>query len=317
MSPETRLIRKVLSLQNDEKIFSGGESVLIAFSGGVDSVVLTDVLLKLKDYFSFRKLALAHMNHMLRESAKRDEEFARHMARRLSLPFFYERRDVRAFAREEGLSLEEAGRVLRYEFLRRVKEGEGFDLIATAHHLNDLLETSLLFFTRGTGLDGLVGFLPREGDLVRPLYYVKKDEILDYARFRGLEWVEDETNYDKSIPRNLIRHEVVPRLKTINPSLEESFLKMVRLLRAERDFLEDTAKAVFLSIKEGNCLRADLLSKEHPAIQRRVLRLFLGERDYEKVELVRRLLKKGGEVNLGGGKKARRKGKLLCISPEV
>ncbi|WP_461829318.1 tRNA lysidine(34) synthetase TilS [Aquifex sp.] len=317
MNPESRVIRKVLALNNDEEIFKGERRILVAFSGGVDSVVLTDTLLKLKNYFGFEEIALAHFNHGIRKTADRDEEFSRAFARERGLRIFVGRQDVPKYARENKLNLEEAGRILRYGFLRKIKEQKGFELIATAHHLNDLLETSLLFFVRGTGLEGLVGFLPREGDIVRPLYYVKKSEILEYAKFRGLSWVEDETNYDIRIARNFLRHEVIPLLRRINPSLEDSFLKMEKLLKEENDFLNKYAEGVLKDIKEGNCVRVDLLLKEHVAVQRRVIRLFIGEKDYEKVELVRSLLFKGGEVNLGKGKVVRRKGKRLCINPEA
>ena len=317
MTPESRVIRKVIALNNDEEIFRKEKKILVAFSGGVDSVVLTDVLLKLKNYFGLEEVALAHFNHGIRETAGRDEEFSRAFAKKRGLRIFIGRENVPEYAKENRLNLEEAGRILRYRFLREIKNREGFELIATAHHLNDLLETSLLFFVRGTGLEGLVGFLPREGDTVRPLYYVKKSEILEYARFKGLSWVEDETNYDIKIARNFLRHEVIPLLKRINPSLEESFLKMEKLLKEENDFLNRYAEGVLEDIKEENCLRVDLLLKEHVAVQRRVIRLFIGEKDYEKVELVRSLLFKGGEVNLGKGKVVRRKGKKLCINPEA
>ncbi|AAC07685.1 tRNA lysidine(34) synthetase TilS [Aquifex aeolicus] len=317
MNPESRVIRKVLALQNDEKIFSGERRVLIAFSGGVDSVVLTDVLLKLKNYFSLKEVALAHFNHMLRESAERDEEFCKEFAKERNMKIFVGKEDVRAFAKENRMSLEEAGRFLRYKFLKEILESEGFDCIATAHHLNDLLETSLLFFTRGTGLDGLIGFLPKEEVIRRPLYYVKRSEIEEYAKFKGLRWVEDETNYEVSIPRNRIRHRVIPELKRINENLEDTFLKMVKVLRAEREFLEEEAQKLYKEVKKGNCLDVKKLKEKPLALQRRVIRKFIGEKDYEKVELVRSLLEKGGEVNLGKGKVLKRKERWLCFSPEV
>lgn len=317
MNPEARVIRKVLQLQNDEKVFSGEKKILIAFSGGVDSVVLVDILMKLKNYFGFRELALAHFNHMIREESDRDERFALDFAKERGLKIFIDRRNVKEYAKERKLNLEEAGRILRYRFLREIKKTEGFDCIITAHHLNDLVETALLFLSRGTGLDGLIGFLPREKDLRRPLYYVKKAEIKEYALFKKLKWVEDITNYDINIARNRIRHKVVPEMKKLNKNLEESFLKMIKILRAENEFLETFAQTVLQRVRIGNCLEVELLKDQPLAIQRRVIRNFIGEKDFEKVELVRKLLKKGGKVNLGKGKTVWRKGKKLCINLEV
>jgi len=314
MNPESRVIRKVIQLQNDEKVFSGEKKILIAFSGGIDSVVLVDVLMKLKNYFGFRELALAHFNHMIRGESYRDEKFALDFAKERELKIFIERKNVMEYANERKLNLEEAGRILRYRFLREIKNTEGFDCIITAHHLNDLVETTLLFLSRGTGLDGLIGFLPREKDLRRPFYYVKKEEIKEYAIFKKLKWVEDITNYDVNIARNRIRHRVVPEMKKINKNLEESFLKMIKILRAENEFLENFSQTVFQRVRIGNCLEVELLKNQPLAIQRRVIRDFIEEKDFEKVELVRRLLEKGGKVYLGKGKTVWRKGKKLCIN---
>ncbi|NPB06189.1 MAG: tRNA lysidine(34) synthetase TilS [Aquificae bacterium] len=317
MTPESRVIRKILALNDEEGLFKGERRVLIAFSGGVDSVVLTDAMLKLKNYFGFKELALAHFNHGLRPTAGRDEAFALKFGKERGLPVFVGRGEVRKEAERAKRNLEETAREMRYAFLREVKEREGYELILTAHHLNDLLETGLMFLVRGSGPEGLAGFKPREGELVRPLYAVKRSEIEAYARFKGLPWVEDESNYDLSLARNFLRHRVIPLLKRINPSLEESFLKTSKLLRDESAFLEQEAKRIFEELKEGSCLDARRLAQLHPALQRRVIRLFINERDYEKVELVRRLLKRGGEVSLGKGKKVRRKGRLLCVSLEA
>ena len=317
MSPETRVIRKVISLNNEEKIFRGERKILVAFSGGVDSVVLTDVLLRLKNYFELEEVALAHFNHMIRKEAYEDEEFCKEFAKERKLKIFVGRENVPEYARKNKLNLEEAGRILRYKFLREVKKKYGFELIATAHHLNDLLETSLLFFVRGTGLEGLIGFLPREKDLIRPLYSVKKEEIVEYAKFKNLKWVVDITNYDIKIARNFLRHKVIPLLKEINENLEDSFLKMVKILREENVFLQKYSEEVFKKSKENNCLKVEIIKKQPVAIQRRILRIFINEKDFEKVELVRGLLYKGGEVNLGKGKFVKRKGKYMCINPEA
>lgn len=303
----------MVRIQREERIIPEGSSLLIAFSGGVDSVVLTDVILELRSFLRIRRVALAHFNHMMREEAEKDEEFCREFARERGLEIFTERGDVRRYAKEKGLSLEEAGRVLRYSFLRRVKENKGFDLIATAHHLTDLVETTLIWMVRGAGMEGLLGFEPKEGDVVRPLYRVSKEEIKAYARAKGLKWVEDRTNYDMRFFRNRIRHQVLPVLKSANRNLEETFLRMRDILRREDELLKKEALKVLGEALEMNCLKVSRLVEEDIAIQRRVIREWAGIRNLSKVDQVRRLLFKGGEVNLGGGLVARRKGPLLCL----
>lgn len=309
----SKLLRKVVRLQKEEEIIPPESSVLIALSGGVDSVTLTDVLLELRGALRIERLALAHFNHMIREKADQEEDFCVKFAKERGLKVFVGREDVARVADEEGRNLEDTARELRYSFLREVKEREGFDLIATAHHLSDLVETSLMWIVRGAGLEGLLGFEPKEGDIVRPLYRATRKEIETYARRKGLRWVEDESNRDLRFSRNRIRWEVLPELREINPNLEESFLRMREILKDENQLLESKACVVEEKVRQGDCLLAGKLREEHPAIQRRVLRNFTGVRNYSLIEQARRLLNRGGEIDLGNGTKLVRKGKLLCL----
>lgn len=304
----------MIRLQREEKIVPEDSSILVAFSGGVDSVVLVEVLLELKGFFRLKRLALAHFNHMIREEARKDEEFCRAFAKEKGLEIFTGREDVKEHAKREGKSLEEAGRELRYRFLREVKEREGFDLIATAHHLTDLVETAILWMVRGSGLEGILGFEPKEGDVVRPLYRVSKEEIAEFAKAKGLSWVEDRTNYDMRFLRNRIRHKVIPVLKTANRNLEETFLRMRDILKREDELLKSLSRKVLEEAREGEeCLRVSKLQSVDVALQRRVIREWTGVRNLSKVDQVRRLLLRGGEVNLGGGLLAKRKGPFLCL----
>ena len=317
MKERSKLLRKIIRLQREEGIIPKGARLLVAFSGGVDSVSLTMALLELKDFFRLKDIALAHFNHKLRPTSDRDEDFCRRFARERNLRIFVESEDVAKVAKQRGGNLEETARELRYAFLRRVKEEEGFDLIATAHHLSDLVETILIWLTRGAGLEGLIGFEPREGDIVRPLYRATKREIEDFAKACGLRWVEDESNRDLGFYRNRLRHVVIPILKEVNPSLEETVLKMRTVLKDEHLYLQEQAlKALERARACENCLLAEVVRNLPLPIQRRVLKEFFGVRNFSKLEQIRRLLGRGGRVQLEEGIKVERRGRHLCLKKE-
>jgi tRNA(Ile)-lysidine synthase len=210
-------------------------------------------------------------------------------------------------------------RELRYKFLREVKNREGFELIATAHHSSDLVETIIIWMTRGTGMEGLIGFEPKEKDLVRPLYLTTKNEILAFAKERSLSWVEDSSNYHLSLYRNRIRHKVVPIMKSLNPKLEDSFLRMRDILKKENEFLHRLALQTLEKARiSENTLLVSVVGSADVSIQRRVIGIWLSLKDFRKIEQVRRLLDKGGCVNLGTGRRVVRKGKYLFLeSPKA
>jgi len=313
MKEKSKLIRKAVRLQRERGIIPHGSRVLVALSGGVDSVSLLHVLLELRNFFGIEEIALAHFNHRLRESADRDEEFCRELAKDLSLKIYTGSGDVRGEAKRRKRNLEETAREMRYAFLGEIREREGFDLIATAHHLTDLVETALLWLVRGTGREGLLGFSPSEGEVVRPLFYATREEIVDFAEAKGLRWVEDPTNYDRRLVRNRIRHEVIPVLKAINPSLEEGFLRLWEILSEEEDFLKGESRKLLERAKRDSCLEVKVLKNSHRALVMRVLDEFFGIKNLSKTRQVQRLLERGGKVNLGEGAEAVRKAGLLCL----
>ncbi len=285
-----RLIRKVVQLQREKKLISEGTSLLVAFSGGVDSVALALCMLELRSFLSLRRLALAHINHQLRgEESYRDESFCVEFAKAKGLEVFVERIEVKL----ERENLEAKARELRYKALEEIRQREGFDLIATAHHLNDLVETVLLWLVRGAGREGLLGFEEKEGRVVRPLYLATREEIEDFVRSRGESWVEDSTNYDLRYARNLIRHRVIPELKKINPRLEESFLRLQEILKEEEELLEDlTQKAIMEVFKEGELDRRAFL-KLPQAIKRRIAYHLYGIRSMKEIDSLINSIKKG------------------------
>ena len=200
-----------------------GDTALCAVSGGLDSMCLLDLL----DQWCRERganIAAAHFNHQLRGAASdRDERFVRDWCAAHDIPFVSGDGDVKGFALSEGLSVEEAARELRYAFLRREAAKLGpRTKIYTAHHADDQAETVLFNLIRGTGTAGLAGMAVYQGDLVRPLLYVRRSELAEYAAARGIPHVEDGTNADpEAAARNFLRLKVMPLLEELNPRAVE------------------------------------------------------------------------------------------------
>jgi len=288
------LLRKVITLQRKVKLIPPNSAILVAFSGGVDSSSLAVALQRLKEPLKIKRLALLHINHLLRgEESYRDENFARSFAQKYSLELFVERVDVPSLAKKKGGNIEATAREERYRLFEEVRKREGFDLVATAHHLGDLVETIILWLTRGTGLEGLLGFEPVEGNIIRPFYLATRQEIEDFAKKQAIEWVEDSTNYDLSLARNRIRHKVVPELKAINPNLEESVLRMREILKEENELLEKLVQTALLKVKEEG--REGFLKLE-PALQRRVVMKLYGVKNFKEVSRIINRIKKGDNI---------------------
>jgi tRNA(Ile)-lysidine synthase len=288
------LLRKVITLQRKTKLIPPNSAILVAFSGGIDSSSLAVALQRLREPLKIKRLALLHINHLLRgEESYRDENFARNFAQKYSLELFVERVDVPSLAKKRGGNIEATAREERYRLFEEVRKREGFDLVATAHHLGDLVETIILWLTRGTGLEGLLGFEPVEGNIIRPFYLATRQEIEDFAKKQAIEWVEDSTNYDLSLARNRIRHRVVPELKAINPNLEESVLRMREILKEENELLEKLLQTALLKVKEEG--REGFLKLE-PALQRRVVMKLYGVKNFKEVSRIINRIKKGDKI---------------------
>jgi tRNA(Ile)-lysidine synthase len=288
------LLRKVITLQRKVELIPPNSAILVAFSGGIDSSSLAVALQRLREPLKIKRLALLHINHLLRgEESYRDENFARDFAQKYSLELFVERVDVPSLAKKRGGNIEAVAREERYRLFEEVRKREGFDLVATAHHLGDLVETIILWLTRGTGLEGLLGFEPMEGNIVRPFYLATRQEIEDFAKKQAIEWVEDSTNYDLSLARNRIRHRVVPELKAINPNLEESVLRMREILKEENELLEKLVQTALLKVKEEG--REGFLKLE-PALQRRVVMKLYGVKNFKEVSKIINRIKKGDKI---------------------
>ena len=237
------MLETVKALAAEYDMLPRGGRVLCAVSGGADSICLLHLLHALSAEGGFT-VAAAHYHHGMRgQAADGDAAFVAAFCRERDIPCVVERGDVYGEARRLSLGVEETGRRLRYEFLRRTAEQLSCVRIATAHNADDNLETLLLHLVRGAGLHGLAGIPPRRGDIVRPLLTTSRAAIEAYLAEHGLSHVEDCTNSDDSYARNRIRHQVVPVLRQLNPRLTESAAETMGYLRADNDYLNAQAAA--------------------------------------------------------------------------
>ena len=253
-----------------------GTRVLVGVSGGSDSVALLRALLELSRTSDFGVAAVAHFNHRLRETAARDEAFCRALARTLDLPFVTESADVAAHAAAERLSIEDAARRLRYDFLERSAHDVGATRVAVGHTLDDQAETVLLKLMRGAGPGGLAGVYPRRGIVVRPLIEASRDDLRAWLSALGQPWVDDETNADVSNPRNRVRHRVLPELDAAyGGSTRGAIARAAELAREDGQWLDEQAAGRYRDLVTvvQDCLQLDVaaLLAEPPALQRRVL----------------------------------------------
>jgi len=216
------------------------KNLLIAISGGIDSVVLTHLLYKLNFTIS-----LAHCNFSLRgKESNEDEEFVIALGEKLQIPTYSIKFETEEYAKEKGISTQMAARDLRYDWFQKIANEKNIDYIITAHQKDDVLETFLINLTRGTGLDGLTGIPEIQGNIVRPFMIFTRNEILVYAAKRKIEWREDRTNSSIRYVRNKIRHKVVPVLKELNPNLLDTFYNTLENLKGSQQIVKDRIQNV-------------------------------------------------------------------------
>ena len=291
--------KKILSTVRETiaayRMFSEGDSVLVAVSGGPDSVTLAHVLLTLAKDYSLR-LGLAHLNHCLRkEAADKDADCVADFAARQNLACFIEKKDVSALRRVSHLSLEEAARKARYDFYDRIAAEHGFTKIALGHHSNDNAELLLMNLLRGSGPLGLSGISPvRSGKIVRPLIHLKRSEIIAYTAEKKLPYVTDASNADLTYRRNRIRHQLIPELENkYNPRIVDTLNRLTVILRDEEQWIEDSLEPVYkrcVAVKGAETVILDLagFGKLAVAVQRRLLRkaIFAVKKNLRRISLL-------------------------------
>lgn len=264
------LTARVKQYMIEQGMVRSGERVLLALSGGGDSVCLAQILSDLSGEMGYSLFAL-HVHHGIRgASADADEAFCEAFCRERGIPFRSEHVDVPGEAARCGTGIEETARTLRYRALEAEAERIGAQRIAAAHHLDDQAETVLLQLVRGSGLSGLAAMRPVTGRIIRPLLAVQKEEILSFLREAGLAWREDETNEDLSLARNRMRRAVMPELKAVNAQAARHLAQAAETAAEAADWLAQEAEA-FLA-REGVPVPVSALREAPAALRREVLR---------------------------------------------
>ncbi|MFY7971683.1 MAG: tRNA lysidine(34) synthetase TilS [Flavobacteriales bacterium] len=220
-----------LNLQEFERrlstLFSGSEKVIVALSGGLDSVVLTHLLKEMGV-----NVVLAHMNFQLRgEESEGDEEFVKKLAKSWKLPLVVERADTQVLRKQKKKGVQEFARQLRYDWLEKLRRQHEASYILTAHHADDQVETMVFHFLRGSGIKGLAGMPQKENRVLRPLLSFSREEIDVYARRMELKWREDSSNSTTKYTRNAIRHRTIPELEKLNPGFKDTLLHLAPIYR--------------------------------------------------------------------------------------
>jgi len=245
------------------QLLSPEGEVIVAVSGGADSLCLLHLLNRLcgpgKRYPEVR-LHAAHLNHKLRgEASDQDAAAVAGIVKSWGLPYTSGEVDAAELARVERRSLEDAARITRYRFLREVAQGK---LIAVAHHADDQVETLLLHFLRGSGLTGMVGMLPRQQDIIRPLLEVRHAQTVAYCREHGIEPLADQSNTDPRFLRNRIRHELVPLMESLNPGFDNTLLRNAGVIRVDVEWLETQIDAYWSAVVSSEKDEAITLGRE-------------------------------------------------------
>ncbi len=279
-------------------LLGDNRNITVALSGGADSMALLYLLLNLKDRLNISVTA-AHLNHMIRgDEAERDQCFVENQCKKLGVKLFCEKADIPKIAEENKISTELAARQVRYEFLNRIANG----LIATAHTASDNLETVLLNMTRGTALNGLCGIPPKRDNIIRPLILCTRAQVEEYCKANKIPFVTDSTNLTDNYTRNKIRHNVIPVLKEINPSLEDAVLRMSGSVKEDSEYLENKA---FQYIINNTTANSRLVLKEFEfldiSLKKRILRKFI-ETKNSNISLEAVHINNALEIALNGGR---------------
>lgn len=233
------MINRLRDYIKQEKLFESNDKILLAVSGGVDSVVLSELMYRIGAHFD-----IAHCNFHLRPGdCDRDESFVKSLSQKLGKDCYVRGFDTMQFAKDHKLSVEDAARKLRYDFFEEISQSYGYKYIATAHHRDDSTETFFLNLLRGTGISGLHGILPKNGNVIRPLLPFSRKEIEQFAEENRIDYVTDSTNSSLKYKRNQVRLRLMPLLREISPAIDDVMVGNINRLREVEQVYKKSVKA--------------------------------------------------------------------------
>ncbi|MCI5642877.1 MAG: tRNA lysidine(34) synthetase TilS [Peptoniphilus sp.] len=302
-------------------IIKKGDKLTLAVSGGADSMYLFYNFMDIKDDFDL-DIIVCHLNHGIRETAKRDEDFVKNICESYKIKCITKTVNMDEYARKNKLSSEEAGRILRYNFFRENSKNRK---ILTAHNANDRAETVLFNIIRGTGISGLVGISEVKDDIFRPLIEIKRREIEDYLHKNNLAYVDDETNFEEIYTRNKIRLSLIPYLSKLNPNIIDSLLRLSENASDADDFIREIVEENYKKSVKENYFAVDEIIKLHKFLSCEIIKKYLAENFYAENILNRDNIlsiynlffgKSGKVIQLGGNISARRSYDKVFIERE-
>ncbi len=328
----SRIIEKVNNYIAVNQMIEAGDRIVLGLSGGADSVCLLILLLDIASKYGIRSSDIygVHINHMIRGlEADEDEEFARELCEAKGVNFVSFRKDITAYAKELGVSVEEAGRKYRYECFDEVATGKGCTKIAVAHNKNDMAETVIFNMLRGTGLKGMAGMQPVRGRIIRPILDITRDEILEYLKSKQQDYRNDSSNDGLDYDRNKIRHMILPAMMDINKAAVNHICQMALEAGSSYSYIHDVVMEDYIGVRDEDdfgksvTLEVAELYKYSPVLQEHLVHEAIGDVAGEKRDITRKHIMAvvgllyqdtGKQVELPYGIKARRSYDNLIIS---
>lgn len=265
-------MRKIRETIEQFHMFEAGDRVIVGLSGGPDSVALLHMLWTLQQEQSFEVCAV-HVNHMLRPEANDETENVKQLAEQLQIPLKVYYEDVLNYGREQHLSFEQAGHELRFQCFEKAAEEWNCNKLALGHHKGDVVETVLMHFIQGCGMNGLISMPAVDGRIVRPVISYSKSELVEYCLGNNLHFDVDSSNMETECFRNKVRLELLPQLEMYNPRVEEAMLRMQDSLREENDYLQQEAWNKWCQYEQEGSYPAEVFRSLHPALQKRLLQI--------------------------------------------